>query len=109
MDVYENLICAENFDFDNNVFPRLNAQVWMFVLNKSRIRLIRLRVDSSKRLGSFMLKILQKKCIQFYEMKISASVQIDWVSQQLRRRLLSQGICTVSCNLLLSLESIHYG
>ena len=55
-----NLICVENLDFDNKAFPIWKAQVWIFVLNESRKRLICLRVDCSKHFGSFMLKILQK-------------------------------------------------
>ena len=73
--VDKNLICAENLDFDNKALPKWKAQVLVFALNKLRKRLTRLCVDCSKRLGSFMLKILQIKCIKLYEMEISASVQ----------------------------------
>ena len=61
--VDKNFICVENLEFDDKGFRRWRAQVWIFVLNESRKRLIRLRVDCTKHLGIFMLKILQKKCM----------------------------------------------
>ena len=67
--VDKNLICVDNLDFDNKAFPRWKAQMWIFVLNESSKRLICIRLDCSMRLGSFMLKLSQIKCMQFYEMK----------------------------------------